>query len=87
MRYINVNRNSIVIILPLLMSLISLKVSAQYDVAFSHYYAMPTSFNPAAAGKDTKLNLNLAYAMDMVGFEHNPQTARIKRTCYGKRNG
>ena len=59
------------------MSLISLKVSAQYDVAFSHYYAMPTSFNPAAAGKDTKLNLNLAYAMDMVGFEHNPQTAYV----------
>lgn len=53
------------------------KVSAQYDVHFSHYYDMETSFNPAAAGKQTKLSVNAAYAMDLVGFEHNPQTAYV----------
>lgn len=53
------------------------KVNAQYDVLFSHYFDMETSFNPAAAGKQTKLNIAAAYAMDLAGFEHNPQTAYI----------
>lgn len=38
---------------------------------------MQSSFNPAAAGKDTKLNINAAYAMTLVGFENAPQTAYI----------
>lgn len=50
---------------------------AQYDVFFSHYFDMEPSFNPAAIGKDPKLNITAAYAMDLVGFEHNPQTAYI----------
>lgn len=49
-------------------------VKAQYDAAFAHYYDMETSFNPAAAGKEAKLNFTAAYAMDLAGFEHNPQT-------------
>lgn len=48
---------------------------AQYDPSFSHYFDMETSFNPAAAGKQPKLNVTAAYALDMAGFEHNPQTA------------
>lgn len=55
----------------------SAEARAQYDVLFSHYYDMETSFNPAAAGKETKMNITAAYAMDMAGFEHNPQTAYI----------
>lgn len=51
------------------------KASAQYDPLYSHYYDVETSFNPAAAGKESKLNINIAYAMDMSGFENNPQTA------------
>lgn len=51
------------------------EVHAQYDVLFSHYYDMETSFNPAAAGKRSKLNVTAAYAMDLAGYEHNPQTA------------
>lgn len=50
-------------------------VRAQYDPLFSHYYDMETSFNPAAAGKEAKLNINVAYATAMSGFESNPQTA------------
>lgn len=53
------------------------RISAQYDPLFSHYYDMQTSFNPAAAGKDTKLNATAAYAMSLTGFEHAPQTAYI----------
>lgn len=48
---------------------------AQYDPSFSHYFDMETSFNPAAAGKQPKLNVTAAYALDMAGFEHNPRTA------------
>ena len=47
---------------------------AQYDVAFGHYWAMEPSFNPAAVGKDSKLNVAAAYALQMAGFEHNPNT-------------
>lgn len=50
---------------------------AQYDPSFSHYWAMEPSFNPGAAGKETKLNVTAAYAMDMAGFTHNPQTAYV----------
>lgn len=51
------------------------EIKAQYDPSFSHYFDMETSFNPASAGKQPKLNVTAAYAMDMTGFEHNPQTA------------
>lgn len=48
---------------------------AQYDPSYSHYYDMEPSFNPAAVGKQPKLNVSVAYAMDMAGFKRNPQTA------------
>lgn len=47
---------------------------AQYDPSFSHYFDMEPSFNPAAVGKQAKINVNVAYALDMAGFEHNPRT-------------
>ena len=52
-------------------------VRAQYDPSFSHYWAMETSFNPAAAGKDPMLNVNGVYNMSMTGFENNPKTMFI----------
>ena len=52
-------------------------VWAQYDVSFSHYWAMEPSFNPASVGKEDKLNVAGAYAMQMVGFEHNPNTMYV----------
>lgn len=54
---------------------VSATVCAQYDPSFSHYFDMETSYNPAAAGKLPKINTAFAYAMDLAGFEHNPQTA------------
>ncbi|MBO6187877.1 MAG: type IX secretion system membrane protein PorP/SprF [Prevotella sp.] len=51
-----------------------LRVSAQQEPSFSHYWAMEPSFNPAAAGKHSVINVTGAYAMTMAGFEHNPKT-------------
>lgn len=61
-----------VIIIALL--LVSIEMRGQYDATFAHYWAMETSFNPAAVGKETKLNVTAAYAIDMAGFENNPNT-------------
>ncbi len=47
---------------------------AQYDVSFSHYWAMEPSFNPASVGKEQKLNIAAAYAKSMAGFENSPST-------------
>jgi type IX secretion system PorP/SprF family membrane protein len=35
---------------------------------------MPTSFNPAAVGKQEKINFTGAYNMSLAGFKHNPRT-------------
>ena len=58
----------------LLMLLIYLQAKAQYDPSFAHYWAMETSFNPAAVGKQSKINAALAYNITFAGFENNPKT-------------
>ena len=50
------------------------ELQAQYDPSFSHYWAMETSFNPAAAGKQDKIKVEVAYNMTLTGFENNPKT-------------
>ena len=58
-----------------LVALLAVSVArGQYDPSFSHYWAMETSFNPAAAGKEPKLNVTGAYNMTLTGFENNPRT-------------
>ena len=52
----------------------AVSASAQYDVSFGHYWTMEPSFNPAAVGKESKLNITGAYAIQLSGFEHNPNT-------------
>ena len=47
---------------------------AQYDPSFSHYFDIEPSFNPGSVGKQAKLNVDVVYALDMAGFEHNPRT-------------
>lgn len=51
-----------------------MQTKAQYDPSFAHYWAMEPSFNPAAAGKQSKINAALAYNITFAGFEHNPKT-------------
>ena len=60
-----------------LLALTALMARAQYDVSFSHYWTMEPSFNPAAVGKESKLNVAAAYALQMAGFEHNPNTMYV----------
>ena len=62
------------IIVFILLSVCVLEGKAQYDPSFSHYFDMESSFNPATVGKQSKLNIVAAYALDMAGFEHNPRT-------------
>lgn len=59
----------------LLLATCATGAKAQYDVNFAHYFDMEPSFNPAAVGKEAKLNVTVAYALDFAGFKHNPQTA------------
>lgn len=67
----------IYIIATLTLTLVSQRSHAQYDVAFSHYFDMEPSFNAASVGKQSKLNVSAAYAMDFAGFKHNPRTMYV----------
>jgi len=57
--------------------LLASAVRAQYDASFGHYWAMEPSFNPASVGKEDKLSIVGAYALQMAGFEHNPNTMYV----------
>lgn len=54
--------------------LLCCRAFAQYDVAFSHYFDMEPAYNAAAVGKLSQLNIDVAYAIGMAGYENNPQT-------------
>lgn len=64
-------------ILALLLAWVAVAAHAQYDVSFSHYFDLEPSFNAASVGKQAKVNITGAYAMDLAGFEHNPQTMYV----------
>ena len=68
-------RRAFVAVVLLLLSVVA--VRGQYDVSFSHYFDMEGSFNPAAIGKKDCVNIGAAYAMDLAGFKHNPNTMYI----------
>lgn len=53
------------------------KASAQYDVSFSHYWDMEPYYNPAAVGKEEKINVAAAYALSFAGFENNPNSMYV----------
>jgi type IX secretion system PorP/SprF family membrane protein len=58
----------------LILVLAATDVWAQQEPSFAHYWAMEPSFNPAAVGKQAKLNVTGAYAMTLTGFENAPKT-------------
>ncbi len=72
MRYYSVLRRSLLILAVMLVA--CFEARAQYDPSLSHYWAMQTAYNPAAVGKQNKINVNATYAMSLLGFEHNPKT-------------
>ena len=55
----------------------ALCMMSQQEASFAHYWAMETSFNPGAAGKEPKINVVGAYNMSLAGYEHNPRTMYI----------
>ncbi|MCF0197955.1 MAG: PorP/SprF family type IX secretion system membrane protein [Bacteroidaceae bacterium] len=57
--------------------LMSLQLWAQYDAAFTNYWALPTYYNPAASGLDAQLSISGAYSMQLVGFENAPSTMLV----------
>ncbi len=57
--------------------LLTIPARAQYDASFSQYWAVQSFYNPAAAGKDPKINIMAAYNMSLIGFTHNPKTMYI----------
>ena len=61
----------------LVVLLVPQEALAQQDPSFSHYWAMESSFCPAAVGKQELLNVTAAYNMALAGFEHNPKTMYI----------
>lgn len=58
----------------MVLSMLVLSARAQYDPLFSHYFDMEPSFNAAAVGKESKINVDVAYGIQMAGYEHNPKT-------------
>jgi len=75
-RYYHVFKNKLYILLFLLLSF-CLETRAQYDVSFNHYWMMESGFNPAAAGKEDKINVVAAYNLSFAGFENNPRTMYV----------
>ena len=57
-----------------LLLLVVTGVSGQQEPSFAHYWAMEPSFNPAAVGKQAKLNVTGTYAMSLTGFDNAPKT-------------
>ena len=55
----------------------ALGARAQSDVAFTNYWALQSFYNPAATGLDSKLNVQAAYSLQLLGFEHAPQTMYV----------
>ncbi len=73
-RFKHVSKRLMIVIV---LCLTGMTAQAQYDPIFSHYWAMEPSFNPAAVGKQNKLNVVGDYALAMAGYEHNPRTMYI----------
>ncbi|MCR4602087.1 MAG: PorP/SprF family type IX secretion system membrane protein [Prevotella sp.] len=71
-RYLCVFRRNLLILALLIVAFLEGK--AQYDPSFSHYWAMETAYNPAAVGKQEKINITAAYSMALAGFKRNPKT-------------
>lgn len=58
---------------------------AQYDPHYSHYYDMEAAYNPAAVGKESKLNIVGAYAMSLAVLNGIPVRSSWEPTCLSMR--
>ncbi len=53
---------------------VCIALKAQYDAAFTNYWALQSYFNPASSGIEGRLDVQGVYSMQLVGFEHAPST-------------
>jgi len=51
---------------------LTLKAGAQYDVHFSHFWAVETFYNPAAMNRNNMMNVTGSLSMQMAGYRHAP---------------
>jgi type IX secretion system PorP/SprF family membrane protein len=56
------------------LTIFSVNVFAQWDVQFSDYTTLKSFHNPAVSGVDGKLNVMMAYSMQMAGYDNAPST-------------
>lgn len=47
---------------------------AQQEAVFTHYWMLPTAYNPAAAGRSELLNVGIGYNSQLTGYERAPRT-------------
>lgn len=52
-----------------LLTSLAVRVSAQQDPAFAHYWLMEPQFNPAAAGRSPQLSITAAYQTHATGYD------------------
>ena len=60
-----------------LLCLYPLGMWAQFDVHFTHYWALQGYTNPAVAGSTEQMNIMATYSMQMAGFTNAPATMLI----------
>ena len=71
--------------------LLPVKIAAQSDALFSQYWALPTYYNPAAAGTSDSIKITAGAKMQWVGITNAPVTftgmADSPFKVFGKRIG
>lgn len=61
----------------LMLCLPLLGVRAQFDIHFTHYWALQGYYNPALSGSTDKMNMLATYSLQMAGFTNAPATMLI----------
>lgn len=63
----------------------------QFDARFSQYWAVPTYYHAGSVGQGDKLNIQAAYGMQLMGFEHAPRVmffgVDLPFTLFHKKHG
>ena len=89
MRFRHIPHISLILLFILLFQ--SKLVFAQYDAQMSQYMFIPGTFNPAAVGENSNLNVSLANRQQWVGIDNAPSTlfmhASIPFSIKNQRNG
>lgn len=65
------------LLLFILLSGAAVKGWAQFDVHFTHYWALQSYYNPAMSGASGRMNIVGSYAMQMLGYTNAPATMLV----------